>query len=91
MLARNNPILASRIPKLSQIPQMTPSTSPKKSCNCGGKQNITTPDANKQATENILSSLDAADFQNIKNVLALDELCYYRRNVEQNKLEMVCI
>jgi len=69
---------------------MEPSTSPKKSCNCGSAQNFTTPDANKQVTENIMSSLGQSDFQTIKQVLGLTELCYYQRNQTLNKLELIC-
>jgi len=90
-LVRGNPKLAELMPKLSALDNMELSTAPKKSCNCGGKQNFTTPDVNKQTTENILSSMGAADFLQIKNILELTELCYYKRNTELNKLEMICV
>jgi hypothetical protein len=89
-LAKTNAALASSVPKLAQIRDMELSTAPKKSCNCGGKQNFTTPDVNKQVSENILSSLNSSDFGQIKNALGLSELCYYRRNSSSNALELVC-
>lgn len=91
MLAKNNTVLASKIPRLAPVQNMSMSTSPQKSCNCGSKFNFTTPDANKQQAENILSSLSSEDFNAIKSVLNLDELCYYKRNTEKNTLEMVCL
>jgi hypothetical protein len=91
VLTQNNPILVEKLPKLAKLVAMPLSTAPKKSCNCGGKQNFTTQDVNKQVTESILSSLDTADFLQIKNALGLNELCYYKRNVEQNKLELLCL
>lgn len=89
MLTRNNPAIVDKLPKLSRIIQMPLSTTPKKGCNCGGKQNIVTPDANKQITEAILSSLDNSDFKEIKNVLGLDELCYYKRT--EGSLDLICV
>lgn len=89
-LVQSNPQLVGQIPRFERLRTMTPSTTPKKSCNCGAKKNITTPDVNKQAAESVLSSLDNSDFIKIKNVLGLNELCYYSRNSE-NKLEMTCI
>lgn len=88
-LTQTQPEIKNAVPKLAQISQMVPSIAPKKSCNCGSKTNFTTPDANKQVAENVLSSLTSEDFQQIKNVLNLDSLCYYKR--ENNKLEMVCV
>jgi hypothetical protein len=88
MLVKNNNIIAEQIPKLKILSDVQLSTSPKKSCNCGAKQNITTPDANKQMTENLLSSLTSEDFIQIKTVLGLEELCYYRRTAD--KLELIC-
>lgn len=88
-LAKNNPILTERLPKLAKLTDMPLSTSPKKSCNCGAKQNFTTPDVNKQVTESILSSMDAADFLQIKSALDLNELCYYKRT--EGKLELICV
>lgn len=90
-LARGNPKLVEQMPKLLGLTNMELSTTPKKSCNCGGKQNFTTPDINKQTTESILSSLDTGDFLQIKNILGLNELCYYKRNTELNKLELICL
>jgi hypothetical protein len=90
-LAKNNPALSGAVPRLAQINQMELSTTPKKSCNCGGKKNFVTPDANKQVAENILSSLDSTDFNKIKNVLELTSLCYYKRNPSTNALELVCV
>ena len=91
MLARNNPQIIAQLPKFSNLGSMTLSETPKKSCNCGGKQNITTPDANKQITESILSSLTTEDFSQIKSILELEQLCYYNRNTELNKLELICV
>lgn len=90
-LARNHPELIDKVTKLSQLRGMELSVAPKKSCNCGTKQNFTTHDVNKQHTESMLSSMNADDFMQIKNVLGLRELCYYKRNVEQNKLDLVCL
>lgn len=88
-LVQNNPELLTKLPKFGQISMMEASTTPKKSCNCGGRMNITTPDKNKQVTENILSSLTDTDFKEIKNVLGLNELCYYRR--VDTKLDLICV
>jgi hypothetical protein len=90
-LVKNNPQLVESLPRFSQIAGMSPSITPKKSCNCGAKQNFTTPDVNKQIAENLLSSLTAEDFLKIKNTLMLSELCYYKRNTELNKLELLCV
>lgn len=90
-LAKNNPKLLEQIPKFSQLDQASYSEAPKKSCNCGSKQNFTTPDVNKQVAESILSSLTTEDFNKIKSVLGLDELCYYSRNPQLNKLELTCL
>ena len=89
VLAKNNPVLAEKIPKLAKLLEMPLSTAPKKSCNCGSKQNFTTPDLNKQVTESILSSMDNTDFVQIKNALDLNELCYYKR--AEGKLELICV
>ena len=91
ILVQRNPILAEQMPRFSGLLKTDLSTAPKKSCNCGGKQNITTPDANKQLTENLLSSLTKEEFLNMKSILGLDELCYYNRNTAQNKLELICV
>jgi hypothetical protein len=69
---------------------MSLSTTPKKTCNCA-KKNISTPDVNKQVAEQVLSSMSDADFKDIKQVLNLDELCYYKRNTETNKLDLICV
>ena len=91
-LVKNNDQLAQAFPRLRGLSSAALSTTPKKSCNCGGKQNFTTPDANKQVAENALSSLSSSDFQKIKDVLALNELCYYRREGGPNgKLSLVCV
>lgn len=89
-LAKANPALSSAVPRLAQLSAMELSTTPKKSCNCGGKRNITTHDGNKQIAENLLSSLDSNDFNQIKTVLGLTDLCYYKRNTASNALELVC-
>lgn len=91
MLARQYPQLVEQMPKLSKLTDMALSEAPKKSCNCGSKQNFTTPDVNKQVAENILSSLGDTDFLQIKNILSLDQLCYYKRNLERDKLELICV
>ena len=90
-LAKNNPQLMAQVPALSRLQQANYSEAPKKSCNCGSKQNFTTPDVNKQMAESILSSLTSDDFTKIKSVLGLDELCYYSRNSELNNLEIPCL
>jgi len=90
-LARTTPALAGAIPKLSKLTTMDLSTAPKKSCNCGSKMNFTTVDVNKQVAESLLSSLSMQDFQAIKSVLDLTELCYYKRDVSQNRLELICV
>ena len=89
MLVKNNPILAEQMPKLSKITEMPLSTAPKKSCNCGSKQNFTTPDVNKQVTESILSSLTNEDFLQIKSILGVGQLCYYKRT--PTKLDFICV
>jgi len=89
ILLKQNPELATSLPKFASLLDAPMSSTPKKSCNCGAKQNITTPDANKQTAENILSSLTDEEFKKIKSVLNLDELCYYKR--EDNRLALVCV
>jgi len=88
MLVKNTPAIADRVVKLKSLQDLPMSTAPKKSCNCGSKQNFTTPDAGKQQSENVLNSLTQQDYMDIKSVLALDELCYYRRT--DGKLELIC-
>lgn len=88
-IIRSNPGLVQSIPRFANMQNAEPSTAPKKSCNCGAKQNITTPDVNKQMAENILSSLTTDEFLKIKSILGYDQLCYYKR--ENTKLEMVCL
>lgn len=90
MLAKNNPAISARVPSLTPVQSMNMSATPQKSCNCGGKVNFTTPDVNKQHAENILSTLTQDDFNAIKSVLNLEELCYYKRK-QNNTLEMVCL
>ena len=91
VLVNRNPKLAEQMPRFSGLLNTPLSTTPKKSCNCGSKQNITTPDVNKQITENLLSSLTKDDFLQMKSILELDELCYYSRNTTHNKLELICV
>jgi len=91
MLVKGNPKLVEAVPKLSPLIPVELSTSPKKSCNCGSKFNFTTNDPNKQTAEAILSTVVPEDFIKMKNVLDLDELCYYRRNKETNTLEVTCV
>jgi hypothetical protein len=90
-LARTNPQLVSAMPKLEPLVKMDLSTAPKKSCNCGSKVNWVSPDANKQTTEMLLSSLQLNDFVGIKNALNLNELCYYKRSDSEKKLELICV
>jgi hypothetical protein len=90
-LARNNSALIAKMPKLTPLTAISKSTGPKKPCNCGGKINIVTTDPSKQMAENILSALTSEDFMQIKNILGLDELCYYKRNTAQDKLELICV
>jgi hypothetical protein len=89
-LVRNNPQLSEQMTRFAPLKDVPLSTAPKKSCNCGSKQNFTTPDANKQVAENILSSLTTQDFLQIKSILGLNELCYYKRSTEKNQLELIC-
>jgi hypothetical protein len=91
VLVNRNPILAEKMPRFAGLVNAPLSTAPKKSCNCGAKQNITTPDATKQLAENLLSSLTKEDFLQMKSILELDELCYYTRTANQNKLELICV
>lgn len=90
-LVQNNPELSAKLPKFTLIQEMSASVAPKKSCNCGGRMNITTPDKNKQIAENILSSLNSQDFTVIKNTLDLQELCYYKRSSETGSLDLICV
>lgn len=90
-LVQNNSELINHVPALASLHALTLSKSPQKACNCGGAKNIVTPDTNKQVAEQILSSLSSEDFNKIKKTLSLDSLCYYRRNTEQNKLELICV
>jgi hypothetical protein len=90
-LVKNNSNLATEIPALAPIAGLQLSTTPQKTCNCAANKKIVTPDANKQLAEQILSSLTESDFSKIKNVLNLYVLCYYKRNTEQNKLELICV
>jgi len=77
------------LPRFRGLKDKELSTTPSKTCNCA--RPIRTPDVNKQILESTLSSLTSADFQTIKDALALDELCYYNRSTTTNKLEMICL
>jgi predicted ATP-dependent Lon-type protease len=77
------------LPRFKNMSTYELSTTPVKSCNCA--RPIQTPDVNKQVVEKTLSALTAKDFLEVKNALGLDELCYYNRNRETNKLEMICV
>jgi hypothetical protein len=90
-LVRSNPAIADYVPKLSQLKTLPQSTAPQKACNCGAKKNITTPDTNKQIAENALTTLTSEDFQAIKSVLGLNELCYYKRNLADSTLQLICV
>jgi len=90
-LVKNNLNLATEVPALAPIANLSLSTAPQKTCNCAANKKIVTADANKQLAEQILSSLTESDFIKIKNVLNLYVLCYYKRNTEQNKLELICV
>jgi hypothetical protein len=90
-VVQNNPELSEKLPRFAQIASMSASTAPKKSCNCGGKVNITTPDKNKQIAESLLSSLTSQDFGVIKSTLNLQELCYYKRSAETGSLDLICV
>ncbi len=87
-LVKTNEKLQS-LPRFRDMHTYELSTTPTKSCNCA--KPIRTPDVNKQIVENTLSSLTTKDFQDVKNALELDELCYYSRNRSTNKLEMICV
>lgn len=89
VLIKTNPQLAEAVPRLAQLAGNNLSETPKKSCNCGSKNNVTTTDVNKQISENVLSALTPQDFSKIKNVLGLNELCYYKR--EDKQLKMICV
>ena len=98
MLARSNPQLPLNIPKLaSLLPsqpgeiQATTAEPAKKSCNCGAAKPMAGAEPSKHVVESVLSSLESADFLQIKNILMLDQLCYYKRNTELDKLELTCI
>lgn len=88
-LVKNNPTIAQQMPRFTALNNTQLSQSPKKSCNCGGKMNYTTPDGNKQVAENLLNGLSSKDFQEIKSILGLNELCYYKR--VQDKLDLICV
>jgi hypothetical protein len=90
-LDNTNPNISSAVPKLASLGKLQKSVAPQKSCNCGAKRNITTPDVNKQLAENTLSSLTPEDFTAIKNALDLDQLCYYKRSLADNSLELICV
>jgi hypothetical protein len=77
------------LPRFRGLKDKELSTTPSKTCNCA--RPIKTPDVNKQILEGVLSSLTSKDFQDIKDALGLDELCYYNRSIKTNKLEMICV
>jgi len=85
---KNNPKLQN-LPRFKGLKDKELSTTPSKTCNCA--RPIRTPDVNKQILEGVLSSLTSSDFQDIKDALELDELCYYNRNSNTQKLEMICV
>ena len=87
-LIKSNPALQA-LPRFRGLKDKEFSTTPVNSCNCA--KQIKTPDVNKQILESTLSSLNSQDFQAIKTALGLDELCYYNRNGETKKLEMICV
>lgn len=89
-LAQQNSAIIASVPKLQILVGRPLSVAPKKACNCGAK-NIQTHDVNKQLAEQILSTLTRQDFESIKKVLELDQLCYYKRNMEDNSLQLHCI
>jgi hypothetical protein len=98
MLTRSNPQLPASIPKLaSLLPSQPVEIQPtflepaKKSCNCGARKIMAGAEPSKSVVEGVLSSLESADFLQIKNILMLDQLCYYKRNTELDKLELTCI
>jgi hypothetical protein len=88
-MVKNNPSLAQQMPMFDPLLKTDISTAPKKGCNCGSKVNYMTPDSNKQLAENILSNFTTSDFQQIKSILGLGELCYYKR--VQDKLDLICV
>jgi hypothetical protein len=90
-LVQSNPQLLEKMSKFNQLKDVQPSVTPKKSCNCGAKQNITTPDVNKQVAEAILSSLTEQDFLQIKEILQLTQLCHYKRDTSTGKLQLTCV
>jgi hypothetical protein len=87
--------LAKTSEKVKQLTQfknihtMELSTTPSKTCNCA--KPFKTPDLNKQVVENTLSAFKPKDFQDLRDALDLDELCYYLRNKDSKKLEMFCV
>jgi hypothetical protein len=90
-LVRQNPQLTASVPRLNLIGRQTLAEAPKKSCNCGSKRNVQTDAPAKQAAEQVLSALTVMEFKTIKNVLRVDQLCYYKRNLTDNSLELICI
>jgi hypothetical protein len=89
-LVKNNPAVINAIPKLAKIANLPENAPPQKTCAC--KKNITIVDnSKKQVVEHVLNSLNKDDFLIIKNILQLDQLCYYKRSGESNSLELICI
>jgi hypothetical protein len=87
-LSKTNPKV-SELKKFKGIKDMEPSVSPSKTCAC--VKPFRTPDLNKQKIENTLSSFKPEDFQQLRDALELDELCYYLRTSDTKKLEMFCV
>jgi hypothetical protein len=88
-LVKNNAEVVRAIPKFAGL-QDEPNRAMQSSCNC--KKNITVIDSNKKQTvEQVLNSLETSDFLTIKNILQLDELCYYKRNATTKALDLICI
>lgn len=88
-LVKNNSEVVRAIPKFAGL-QDTANQPAQSSCNC--KKNITTIDSSKKQTvEQVLNSLETSDFLTIKNILQLDQLCYYKRNAATKALDLICI
>ena len=92
-LVKSNNRLVEVIPAMASLAALPTEESAKKPCNCAARKATAAAisENHKQMAEQILSSLTTDDFVKIKSVLNLDSLCYYRRNVELNKLEMICV
>jgi hypothetical protein len=88
LIVKNNE-RAQSLPKFSKIKTMELSSSPTKTCNCARPWKV--EDQNKQVIENTLSSFTPGEFAELKNALELDELCYYLRDMNTKKLELICV